>query len=244
MEETPVANQMLAEVQKALETAPVEERLALPDVIVTTTACLGLAAIAAVPGWMFLSGSFALYLALIIGLMFFGIYVARRSPVKAPLALVYSAALGLMMGAFSHMAVESGDRYALIVQAIIGTVAGTIGMLVVYSTPWGKKASRAYKLFGALAIGSLVLGLANIVAVLFGVGGGWGFYGVSGIGLVLCAIGVAMAAWSLLMDIGRADMMIQSGAPRSWSWSLGMALCASIVWLYMELLRFLSIANR
>ena len=33
-----------------------------------------------------------------------GIYVARRSPVSAPLALGYSALLGLMMGAFSHMA--------------------------------------------------------------------------------------------------------------------------------------------
>jgi len=239
-----VANQMLAEVQKALETAPVEERVSLPDVIVTTFACLGVAAVAAVPGWIFLSGSLVLYLALIIGLMFFGIVVARRSPVSPVLALVYSAALGLVMGAFSHMAVGQGGNYALVTQAIIGTVAGTVGMLVVYSTPWGKKASRAYKLFGALAIGYLLLGLANIVAALFGVGGGWGFYGVGGIGLLLCVVGVALAAWSLLMDIGRADQMIQSGAPRSWAWSLGMALTASIVWLYMELLRFLSIANR
>ncbi len=241
-----MANQMLAEVQKALQdnTPQAEERLALPDVLVTTAACLGIAIVAAVPGWIYLSGSFALYLALIIGLMFFGIYVARRSPVSAPLALVYSAALGLMMGAFSHMAVGQGGNVALITQAIIGTFAGVIGMLAVYSTSWGKKASRAYKLFAGLAIGYLVLGLANIVAVLFGVGGGWGFYGVSGIGLVLCALGVALAAWSLLIDIGRADQAIQGGAPRSWSWSLGMSLASSIVWLYMELLRFLSIANR
>ncbi len=95
-----MANQMLAEVQKALQdnTPQAEDRLALPDVLVTTAACLGIAVVAAVPGWIYLSGSFALYLALIIGLMFFGIYVARRSPVSAPLALVYSAALGLMMG--------------------------------------------------------------------------------------------------------------------------------------------------
>lgn len=240
-----MANQMLAEVQKALrETDPATEQVQLPDVLATTTACLAVAAVAAVPGWMFLSGSFALYLGLIVVTMFVGIAIARRSPVKAPLALGYMALLGLMMGAFSHMAVGTGGNVALIVQAIIGTVAGTVGALIVYATPWGKRASRAYKLFGAMAIGYFILGLANVVAVLFGVGGGWGFYGVGGIGLLLCVLGVAMAAWSLLMDIGRADMAIQSGAPRTWSWSLGMSLAASIVWLYMELLRFLSIANR
>ncbi|MEI6127932.1 MAG: Bax inhibitor-1/YccA family protein [Pseudomonadota bacterium] len=60
----------------------------------------------------------------------------------------------------------------------------------------------------------------------------------------LLRIGLRLYKVGCPYPIGRADMMIQSGAPRSWSWSLGMALCASIVWLYMELLRFLSIANR
>jgi hypothetical protein len=41
-----VANKILAEVEKALETAPREQSLALPDVIVTTTACLAVAVIA------------------------------------------------------------------------------------------------------------------------------------------------------------------------------------------------------
>jgi uncharacterized YccA/Bax inhibitor family protein len=239
-----VANQMLAEVEKALKDAPVEDRLALPDVIVTTGACLAVAIVAAVPGWIYLSGSFALYLGLIMVLMFAGIFVARRAPVSAPLALGYSALLGLMMGAFSHMATGQGGNFELITQAVLGTVGGAIGMLVVYSTPFGKKAARSVKLFAALAIGYFVIGLANIVAVMMGVGDGWGFYGVGGLGIALCAIGVAMAAWSLLMDIGRADTAISSGAPRSFSWSLGMSLASSIVWLYLELLRLLSILNR
>jgi uncharacterized YccA/Bax inhibitor family protein len=117
-------------------------------------------------------------------------------------------------------------------------------MLAVYATPFGRKASKPGKLFVGVMIGYFVLGLANVVAVLFGVGGGWGFYGVQGIGLVLCLLGVVLACWSLLADIGNADRAIQSGAPRHWQWSLGMALCASLVWLYLEILRLLSIANR
>ena len=249
-----MANQMLAEVEKALASAPSttttgatttgDERLALPDVIVSTVACLAVAIIAAIPGWRYLSGSFALYLGLIVVLMFAGIFVARRSPVSAGLALGYSALLGLMMGAFSHMATGQGGNFELITQAVLGTVGGAVGMLVVYSTPFGRKASKSTKLFTGLMLGYFVISLANIVAVLLGVGGGWGFYGVGGLGLALCAIGVAMACWSLLNDIGNADRAISAGAPRTWSWSLGMALTSSLVWLYMELLRLLSILNR
>jgi len=249
-----VANQMLAEVEKALKSAPstttsgpsitAPETLALPDVIVSTVACLAVAIIAAIPGWRYLSGSFALYLGLIVVLMFAGIFVARRSPVSAGLALGYSALLGLMMGAFSHMATGQGGNFELITQAVLGTVGGAVGMLVVYSTPFGRKASKSTKLFTGLMLGYFVISLANIVAVLLGVGGGWGFYGVGGLGLALCAIGVAMACWSLLNDIGNADRAISAGAPRTWSWSLGMALTSSLVWLYMELLRLLSILNR
>jgi len=249
-----VANQMLAEVEKALKSAPsttapgpsitAPETLALPDVIVSTVACLAVAIIAAVPGWRYLSGSFVLYLGLIVVIMGAGIWVARRSPVSAPLALGYSALLGLMMGAFSHMATMSTGNVELITQAIIGTVAGAVGMLAVYATPFGRRASKSSKLFIGLMIGYFVLGLANVVAVMFGLGGGWGFYGVPGIGLVLCALGVALACWSLLNDIGNADRAIAAGAPRQWQWSLGMALCSSLVWLYLELLRLLSILNR
>ena len=247
-----MANQMLAEVEKALQEAPTEtgrsitatETVALPDVIVSTAACLGVAVVAAVPGWRYLSGSLALYLGLIVVIMFAGIYVARRSPVSAGLALGYSALLGLMMGAFSHMATAGSGNVQLITQAILGTVAGAVGMLAVYATPFGRRASKSSKLFIGLMIGYAVIGLANVVAVLLGVGNGWGFYGVGSLGILLCAIGVALACWSLLNDIGNADRAITAGAPRRWQWSLGMALCSSLVWLYLELLRLLSILNR
>jgi uncharacterized YccA/Bax inhibitor family protein len=242
--EKPMANQMLAEVEKALTTAPVEDRLALPDVIVTTAGCLAAAAVGAVPGYAFLGRSFGLYLLLMVVVMVAGIWVARKSPVSAALALGYSALLGLLMGAFTHAAVGQGGNVALVAQAVLGTVAGAVGVLLVYATPFGRKASKGGRLFVGVMIGYAVISLANVVAVLLGVGGGWGFYGVGPLGLILCAFGVAIAAWSLLRDVGIADEAIRTGAPRTWSWSLGMALASSIIWLYMEILRLLSIANR
>ena len=147
-----MANQMLAEVEKALESAPhvdptsptttAEPGVQLPDVIVSTVACLAVAIIAAVPGWMYLGTNFALYLLLIVVLMGAGIYVARRSPVSAGLALGYSALLGLMMGAFTHAADRPGRQHRAHHAGVIGTFAGAVGMLAVYSTPFGKKASQ------------------------------------------------------------------------------------------------------
>ena len=174
-----------------------------------------------------------------------GIFVARRSPVSAPPRPGLQRAARPHDGrVLAHAATGQGGNVALITQAVIGTLAGAVGMLAVYSTPFGKKASKGGKLFVGVMIGYFVIGIANVVAALFGVGGGWGFYGVPGIGIVLCLLGVALACWSLLTDIGNADRAISSGAPRAWQWSLGMALCASFVWLYLELLRLLSIMNR
>jgi len=55
-----MANQLLAEVEKALQAAPREDSLTLPDVIVTTSACLAVAVVAAVPGWRYLATNFVL----------------------------------------------------------------------------------------------------------------------------------------------------------------------------------------
>ena len=79
----------------------------------------------------------------------------------------YSALLGLMMGAFTHAATAQSGNIALIAQAIIGTFAGAIGVLAVYATPFGRKASKGGKLFVGVMIGYAIIGLANVAAVVF-----------------------------------------------------------------------------
>ena len=74
-------------------------------------------------------------------------------------------------------------------------------------------------------------------------GDGWGFYGVGTLGLLLCAFGVVLACWSLLMDFGRIDQALNVGAPRSYDWTFGVSLASSIVWVYIELLRMLAIIS-
>ena len=240
-----MANEMVNESIKTLQNKSFSgTSLALPDVIVKTAACLAVVVAAAVPGWLFLAGNFMLYLGALVVAMITGFIMARKAPVSPLLALGYSAILGLIVGAFSSAAVAYGGNIALIPQAVVGTVAGTVGMLVVYSTPFGKKAAKATKLFFGVMIGYFIIGLLSLLSAVFlGTGNGWGFYGVGTLGLLLCAVGVVLACWSLLMDFGRVDQALATGVPRTYDWTLGVSLASSIVWLYLELLRMLAIIS-
>jgi uncharacterized YccA/Bax inhibitor family protein len=82
-----------------------------------------------------------------------------------------------------------------------------------------------------------------LVAALFGVGGGWGFYGVGGIGLALCLFAVALAAFSLVLDFESIQQGIAYGLPERESWRMAFGLMVTLVWLYMEILRLLAILN-
>jgi uncharacterized YccA/Bax inhibitor family protein len=241
-------NAMLTEATKAVRQPGVaggygEPALALPDVLVKTAATLAVVVIAAIPGWLFLSGAFWLYLGLLVVLMIVGVLLAKKAPISAGLALGYSVLLGLMVGAFSQAAVAYGGNIALIPQAVVGTIAGTIGMLAVYATPFGKKAARATKFFLGLMLGYFILGIVSFVFAILGGGDGWGFYGLGTFGIILSLLGVALASWSLLINIGQTDQALKTGVPQSYDWTFGVSLTSSLVWLYMEILRLLAIVN-
>ena len=243
---------MLNAATKAADASASTARMSIADVLIKTAVCMAVVIAAAVPGWIFLNGSFLLYLGVLVAVIVVGVVMARKAPVSAPLALAYSALLGLMVGGFSHSAVTygtatsgAGEYLALIPQAVAGTIAGAVAMLAVYATPFGRRAAKATRLFVGVIIGYALLGVMSFLAAwLFGVGDGWGLYGLSGIGLLLCALGVVLACWSLLIDIGQVSDALAGGAPANYDWTFGVSLAASLVWLYMEVLRLLAIANR
>lgn len=240
-------NRMLNEATVALQKgqAPATGReLTLPDVLFKTAACLGVVVIAAVPGAIFLAANFWLYLGILVVAMIAGFLMMKRAPISAPLALGYSALLGLIVGAFTASAVAYGGSVAIVPQAVIGTAAGTIGMLALYLTPWGRKASKNYKLFIGLMIGYMLIGFINLIFVLTGAGHGWGLYGMGTWGILLCLFGVAIACYSLLVDIGQTDRAIAARADAAYDWTFAVSLAASIVWLYLELVRLLGISGR
>ena len=66
--------------------------------------------------------------------------------------------------------------------------------------------------------------------------------GMIGIGISLVIIGIA--AFNLLIDFDNFEKGAEYGAPRYMEWFLGMGLLITLIWLYIEILRLLSILNR
>ncbi len=88
---------------------------------------------------------------------------------------------------------------------------------------------------------TLLSRLPRFISSFAGVGGGWGFYGVGGLGILLCLAGVALASFSLVMDFEMISQTIADGAPEKEAWRLAFGLTITLVWLYTELLRLLAI---
>jgi uncharacterized YccA/Bax inhibitor family protein len=94
-----------------------------------------------------------------------------------------------------------------------------------------------------MATGAIALVyLLNIVLSFFGISIPYLHQGgMIGIGISLLIIGVA--AMNLLLDFDNFDKGEAQGAPAYMEWFCAMGLLITLVWLYMEILRLLSILS-
>jgi uncharacterized YccA/Bax inhibitor family protein len=126
-------------------------------------------------------------------------------------------------------------------QAVIGTFVAFGTMLFLYKSGIIRVNGKFKKVFMVAMVSYLVIAVASLISSFFGVGSGWGFYGVGGLGLLLCVAGVGLAAFSLVMDFELITQTIAAGAPEKESWRMAFGLMVTLVWLYLELLRLLAI---
>jgi len=184
-----------------------------------------------------LSGIYVLALpAFVIGFVVSIVLIFKPQWAKAPLVLLYSAMMGIALGAISGAFDAIYPGIAL--QAIVGTAGVFVGMLVVYKTGAVRVTPRFTKwLLGAM-VGVVVLMLFNLVMSLFGFDTGLRSGGPLAIIFSLVVIGVA--AFSLLLDFDQADRAVRGGAPANFAWYIAFGLMTTLVWLYLEILRLLS----
>lgn len=213
-------------------------RLTMEDVVARTTILFAVLVATGASAWYFNLGGGALILGF-IGAFVLGMINSFSAKVRPGLALAYAAFEGIALGTLSH--VYNTAYPGIISQAVIGTVAAFVGVLALYANGKIKVTPQFTRAMTAALIGYVVLGLASMIAGFMGVGRGYGFYGVSGIGLLLCVAGVGFASFFLIVDFDQIQKMIAAGAPEEESWRAGFGLMVTVVWLYLEVLRLLSI---
>lgn len=216
------------------EPIPAGERLTMNDVMVKTGINLGLVAVGAAVAW---NAPVLLLLGMVGGLVL-GLVNSFKKKVSPILVMTYALMEGLLLGGLS--AVVDMRYPGVAVQAVLATfvVAGTT--LALFANGKLRATPKLNKIFMIGAIGYLVYGLISILgAGIFG--SSLNSFSIGGIplGLVVGLFAVALATYSLLLDFTTTSEAVEAGLPERESWRLAFGLTASLVWLYVEILRVL-----
>jgi uncharacterized YccA/Bax inhibitor family protein len=216
-------------------------RMTIDDVVVRTGITLGTVVVGALLAWIVLPVSATSY-AIAFGAAFVAFVLAmiqsvKRSPAPA-LILGYAVFEGVFLGVISKMfnAAWAGAP----VQAVLGTMAVFAGMLVAYRSRLIRVTRRYYRAGMAIAIGFVLLMFVNLLFAAFGGGDGLGLRS-GGLGIAFGVVGVLLGAFFLSLDFKMVEDGIRGGAPRKESWLAAFGLTVSLVWIYLELLRLISI---
>lgn len=219
--------------------------MTMDDVIVKTGILFVVLVAGAFFGWNTAEANGSIiFIGAIIGLIL-GLVNSFKRNVSPALVLAYGVAEGVFLGGISKIFDVAYAEQApqIVSQAVIGTLTTFGVMLALYRTNVIKVNGKFMKIFSIAMVSYLVIALASFVSSFFNVGNGWGFYGVGQIGLLLCALGVALAAFSLVMDFELIAQGVRSGLPEKESWRMAFGLTVTLVWLYTEILRLLAILN-
>lgn len=213
-------------------------RMTIDDVVTKTGLLLAVLVVTAGLAWKLNLSAGFLMIGLIAGLVLAMANTFGKS-VRPALVIAYAVCEGLVVGVISH--VYNTLYSGIVSQAVIGTVAAFGGILFLYSNGKLRATPRFTKMLMGAAIGYLILGLVSLIASFAGVGHGMGFYGVQGIGLLLAVGGVALASFFFVLDFDQIQKGVQAGVPANESWRASFGLLVTLVWLYLEILRLLSI---
>lgn len=216
------------------EPIPAGERLTMNDVLVKTGINLALVTVGAVVAWFV---PLLMLLGMVGGLVL-GLVNSFKKKVSPILVMTYALMEGLLLGGMSALI---NQRYpGIAMQAVLATIVVAGATLALFANGKLRATPKLNKIFMIGAIGYLAYGLISMLgAGIFGSSlGSVSLFGIP-LGLVVGIFAVALATYSLLLDFTTTAEAVDAGLPERESWRLAFGLTASLVWLYVEILRVL-----
>jgi uncharacterized YccA/Bax inhibitor family protein len=241
-------------------TQPGTGRMTIDTVVQKTAITLGVVVLAAAATWiltgdLFTQDSFGqtvvdsdkartLYTLSLVGA--FGgfalsIVNSFKKAVSPALVIAYAALEGIFVGAFSKV-LDASFGNGVVIGAVLGTVAAVAGVLAAYKFFNIQVGDRFRKWTVGLMFGFVAVSLLDFVLSLFN--SSFGFNGFGPMGFISSVIGLGIGVLMLIMDFDFVERGIAAGLPEQESWRAAFGLTVTIVWIYIELLRLLSILNR
>jgi uncharacterized YccA/Bax inhibitor family protein len=212
-------------------------RMTIDDVVMRTASLFTvLLATAGVTYYVVKPENFGLILA--AALIGFGLslWISLSKTIRPAAMFVYAAVEGVFVGGISYVFEARYD--GIVVQAVLGTLATFAAMLALYRFKVIRATPKFQRILMLAGAGYLVFSLINLGIALFS---GNSVYDVGGLGLLVSAFGVGLAALFLVLDFDFIDQGIRNGLPERFAWTAAFGLIVTLVWLYIEMLRLLSI---
>lgn len=237
------------DVQYGAPQAPVRSgAMTIDDVVTRTAMTLGTVVLTAALSWALLpvdqanlGKSYGIAIGAALVAFVFAMIQSFKRKASPALILAYAAFEGVFLGVISS-AVSTYISPGTVMQAVMGTMCVFAGVLIAYKMRWIRVTRRFYGFVMAAAMGFVLLMLVNLLFSVFGGGDGLGFRS-GGLGILFGVIGIILGACFLALDFKQVEDGINYGAPREESWLAAFGLTLTLVWIYLEMLRLLSILN-
>ncbi len=177
--------------------------------------------------------------ALIVG--FISVLIGSRSVNMAmPFGIIYAIAEGILLGTITALIGAAMGEWNIPITALIGTAAIFTVMLFLYSSRIIRVTPRMRRLLYSILLGALVFMM--IYGILLWVNPSFMVSVYSpGLALGITAVLIVLGAFMLTLDFERAEAIISGGYDKRYEWVVSIGLMVTLVWIYVELLRFLLI---
>ena len=167
-----------------------------------------------------------------------------KKVISPALVLVYAAVQGVFVGAFSKalevMFTQPGQEPGgLVIGAVVGTMAAVAGTLAAYKFFNIQVGTKFRKWVIAAGMGFLAVTFLDMILSFFGAA--IGFNGFGPLGLIMSVVGLGLGVLFLILDFDMVERGIAAGVPERESWRAAFGLTATIVFIYIEIIRILAI---
>lgn len=221
--------------------------MTLTDVVMKSAMTFGVILVGAVFGWFTATSLPFVWIGAALVAFVIAMVNIFKKQISPALVLAYAVFEGVFLGGISYWYQQIGEQNGygnLVLTAVIATFVVFATMLTLYTKRIIRVTNKFKKVLFISMISYLGFAVISLIAGLFGVGDGWGFFGVGPLGLVFSGIVVVLAAFVLTLDFDAIEQGIQYGVPERESWRMAFGLMVTLVWLYLEILRFLAILTR
>ncbi|MDA2439899.1 Bax inhibitor-1/YccA family protein [Bacillus cereus] len=166
---------------------------------------------------------------------FLAIFIPRISPICAP---IYAVVKGIVLGSISaYYTMRFGN--SILLTAVLLTISILFAMLVLYATRIIKVTEKFRTVLTAATLGILIMYLIVFLLNTFVLTVPYIHQGGT-ISIIISAVVIVVAALNLLLDFDSIENGAHSGAAKHMEWYSAIGLMMTLVWLYLEILRFVS----